>query len=357
MSRPTRPATGSVSDPTAAQSGRSRRALTLAFLAAAVAACGCCARPYQPYGSYGGVPPYYGGGQAVPQGGAYGQPAPSYAPQPIPGGVPQGGTYAPPSGGVPVLPAPDSNFGGAPGGFDNDGFGDSYGGSGTGGGPYYDDQGYGPAPADGALPPSDFNYTNPDAFDSSPSDNGVDNLGAPGGGAFDPPPGYQDPEPGSFDSAALAPQPGGAPAFDSPAPQAAPPARPASAGPRGFGAAPQHGLNDPFVKPAGHAAAPAAMPVGGEPIPTGYGPNYEWLRGMLEHEDGVWTITYALDPAPGDRFGGVMTLADPGGRLAGWENEKLIVRLKGRPDPAAGADFRGLPRYVVQTAEPRGVYE
>ena len=254
MFRPTRPAGGpaphaapvsaAAPDPGDAEfappAGRGRRALALAFVAAAAAACGCCARPYQPYGA---VPNYYGGAGAPGQqqqfgAPGYGQPAPSFGPQPVPGNVPAGGTYlGSPGGGVPVLPAPDSNFGspgggdfgggdfgngggfgGAPsggfddGGFGNGGFGDGGSGGAPGGGPYYGDEGFGAAPANGNLPPADpNNYSNPDAFDidRSPGDgagNGVDNLGPPGGDAFDLPPGYQDPEPGDFNTG-LAPRP------------------------------------------------------------------------------------------------------------------------------------------------------
>ena len=374
-------------DPSGADAPTSvgRRALALAFATAAALACGCCARPYQPYGAvpnyYGGQPAYGGGGFGQPAP----QPAPGYGPQPIPGGVPAGGTYIPSSpGSVPTLPAPDGGFGGAPAGggfddggdfgdYDGGGFDDDFGqpGAGSGGDPYYggDTGGFGSSPQGGgsAVP----NYTdpldNPDAFDrGSPGGTGVDNLDGPGG-AFDPPPGYQDPLPEDFNSSSAAPAGGPTATAPDPFGPGGNPRRPA---PVGFGAAPQGrpvAANDAFVRPASaEIPQPLSQPAshaGPQTGDRGYdAAGYTWLTGMLEHDPnggpgGTWTLTYDLTPDPRDRFGGFMTLADPRGLLAGWENEHLVVLVRGAPDPAAGTDGRGRPRYRLTAAEPRGVYQ
>ena len=370
-------------DPSAADAPApvGRRALALAFATAAALACGCCARPYQPYGA---VPNYYGGqpGFGGQPGGGFAQPAPQpapgFGPQPIPGGVPAGGSYIPsPPGSVPALPAPDGGgFGGTPtgGGYDDGGdFGggyDDYDGGGfdddfgdpADGGQFYgdDDRGFGSAPqgSGGVVPDYDDPLTDPDAFDSSPGGSGVENLNGPGD-AFDAPPGYQDPLPGDFNSSAA---PAGGPTATAPDPFA-PGGAPV---PTGFGASPQGrsvAASDAFVRPA---SAETPRPPA-QPGPTSGGPGYDaagytWLTGMLEHDPdggpgGTWTLTYDLTPDPRDRFGGFMTLADPRGLLAGWEREHLVVLVRGAPDPAAGTDARGRPRYRITAAEPRGVYK
>ena len=386
MFRPARPR---LAPPPAGLDRGARRTLALAFAAAAAAVCGCCATPYDqsPYG--GGVPGYYGQPAPYqPQPGAqpYGAPqygTPRYVPQPVPGQLPRGGTIlGPPSdGGVPALPAPgaDDPYG-FPSDFDNlddeptydGGFGeydgDGFGNTPTGGappdsgGPFYDgdNRGFGTTPTGpgsggGDLPPPVQVY--PDAFDSTPSPGGVQDLDSPPPPGDTPFDGFQDPLPEDISSTGPA-DPGRrrGPTVAAPLPPGA--ARPLltadqaarQAAARGRGpSAPQF---DPAVRAAG-AAQPA-----GPPAARPAGPR-RTVTGVVAHDaaTNAWTLTYAVRPEPGDRFGGALTLIDDG-HLAGWEHERnLIVSVDGRVDPAAGPDATGKPRFRVASATERGYYE
>ena len=136
----------------------------------------------------------------------------------------------------------------------------------------------------------------------------------------------------------------------------APAGRPAPAGPIGFGAGAAVRCG-----PAGRGRRPRGTPSPPRPPrparlkkAAGRSPG---CSNTTPAGGGTWTLIYDLDPPPTDRFGGMLTLADPAGRLVGWEDEHLVVELRGAPDPAAGADARGLPRYRVAAATPTGIYE
>ena len=367
--------------------GVARRLLPLAFAAAAVGAYGCCSSPYRPYG---GAPQYYnapGGYQPAPAG------APLYNGQsPAPYADPYAVPQQPGGFGQPALPAPGGGF--DDGGFGNGGFGN--GGSGNGGfddgfndgfnddgfnddgfetypepggsfdetGGFYGEEeapGFGDTPTDPNLPPDYDRLDTPDApdafdgggFETSP---GTRNVPPPPPGQ-PLPPGYNDPAPGDFGAAD---RPAG-PTASAPDPFITAPVRPAAhTAPVGFGAAPVDGASaeTPAAPPATGAATADAAPAAD--VRMGYDRRgYTWLRGMADFdaETRTWQVIYSLNPTPGDRFGGSLTLSDPRGHLAGWESEPIVVHVRGGLDRGAGPDALGKPRFRVTRAEPVGFYD
>lgn len=82
----------------------------------------------------------------------------------------------------------------------------------------------------------------------------------------------------------------------------------------------------PTVEPLVESAALPGTPVAA--VSSGHGPDHRWLVGRLQylHVRDVWRIRYAA-PESDDRYGGTMTLVDPGAMTAFHAGQ--LVRVEG----------------------------